>query len=174
MSPGRSYLVWVYVDQKTDRLVCSARLEKFLSVPTDAELAEDQEVHLLIWEFTELGVKVIINSKYSGILYHNEIFSQIFVGDSVSGYVKKIREDGKIDVTLRKKGYAEVLDAKDELLKILLDNKGFLPLSDHSSPQDIYDKVNMSKKTFKKAVGSLLKQGLISIAPEGIHYLVPE
>jgi predicted RNA-binding protein (virulence factor B family) len=92
----------------------------------------------------------------------------------VSGYVKKIREDGKIDVTLRKKGYAEVLDAKDELLKILLDNKGFLPLSDHSSPQDIYDKVNMSKKTFKKAVGSLLKQGLISIAPEGIHYLFPE
>jgi predicted RNA-binding protein (virulence factor B family) len=137
-------------------------------------LTEDQEVNLLIWEFTELGVKVIINHKYSGILYHNEIFSPIFVGDSVSGYIKKLREDGKIDVTLRKKGYAEILDAKDELLKILLNNKGFLPLSDHSSPQDIYDKVNMSKKTFKKAVGSLLKQGLISIAPEGIHYLVPE
>jgi predicted RNA-binding protein (virulence factor B family) len=174
MVPGRSYLVWIYIDPKTDRIVCSARLEKFLSQNPSDELTEDQEVELLIWEFTELGVKVVINSRFSGILYHNEIFNSLFVGDKIPGYIKKIREDSKIDVSLRKKGYAEVVDAQDDLLKILQDNQGFLPLTDNSSPQEIYDKVQMSKKTFKKAVGGLLKQHIITLTPEGIHYMAPE
>lgn len=171
---GRSYLVWIYVDEKTDRVICSARLDKFLSKELPQELEEGQEVDLLIWEFTELGIKAVINSTYSGVIYHNDVFSPLHVGDQLKGYIKKIREDGKIDISLRKKGYAEIIDAKDELLDILIKNKGFLPLIDNSSPQEIYEKVNMSKKTFKKAVGGLLKQGLIRLTPDGIFYEAPE
>lgn len=172
--PGRSYLVWIYVDEKTDRVICSARLEKFLSTDVKDQLQEDQVVGLLIWEFTELGIKAVIDEKYSGVIYHNEIFTQLHVGDRIHGYIKKIREDGKVDLTLRKKGYAEVEDTKGALLKILLKNKGFLPLNDNSTPQQIYDSVHMSKKTFKKTVGGLLKQGLINLSTEGIYYQAPE
>jgi predicted RNA-binding protein (virulence factor B family) len=174
LTPGRNYLVWVYVDEETDRLLCSARLEKYLSVDLPDALQEDQEVDLTIWEFTDLGIKVVINSRYSGVLYHNEIFSPVHVGDCIKGYIKKIREDNKIDVSLRKKGYAEILEAKEELLSILNKNKGYLPLTDNSSPQEIYDKVHMSKKTFKKAVGGLFKQGLITLTKEGIYFITPE
>jgi predicted RNA-binding protein (virulence factor B family) len=172
--PGRSYLVWVYVDQETDRLVCSARLEKFLSTDLPDDMHDDQEVDLIIWEFTQLGIKVVINNRYSGVLYHNEIFSPVHVGEHMKGYIKKIREDNRIDVSLRKKGYAEVLDAKEELLHLLKNNKGYLPLSDNSSPEDIYERVHMSKKTFKKAVGGLFKQGLITITKEGIYFITTE
>ena len=174
LMPGRSYLVWVYVDEQTDRVVCSARLEKYLSTDASQALTEDQEVDLLVWEFTDLGIKVIINQQYSGVLYHNEVFSPLYVGDQTKGYIKKLREDGKVDVSLRKKGYAEVQDAKSELLTILKKNNGFLPLHDNSSPQEIYEKVYMSKKTFKKAVGGLLKQGLLRITDKGIQYEFPE
>jgi hypothetical protein len=172
--PGRSYLVWIYVDEQTDRVVCSARLDKFLSKDVAQDLKEDQKVDLIIWEFTELGIKVIINYMYSGVLYHNEVFSPLYVGDRAKGYIKKIREDGKVDVSLRKKGYAEVQDAKEELVSILKKNKGFLPLHDNSSPQEIYEKVYMSKKTFKKAVGGLLRQGVLKITSDGIRYEFPE
>jgi predicted RNA-binding protein (virulence factor B family) len=174
LAPGRSYLVWVYLDEETNRLLCSARLEKFLSKDLPNDLPENQEVNLIVWEFTELGVKVVINGRYSGVLYHNEIFSPIHVGDRLTGYIKKIREDGKIDVSLRKKGYAEVQDAKEELLNYIISNKGYLPLTDNSTPEEIYERVHMSKKTFKKAVGGLLKEGLITLTKEGIYYLSPE
>jgi len=173
LSPGRNYLVWVFLDQQTDRIICSARLEKFLK--TDLSLLEeDQSVNLLIWEFTELGIKVVIDEQYGGMLYHNEIFESLHVGDRVTGFIKKIREDGKIDVSLRKKGYAEVLDAKQELLVKLKANQGFLPLTDSSSPNDIYELLQMSKKTFKKAVGGLLKEGQLTLSPEGIYFTEPE
>lgn len=173
LSPGRNYIVWIYVDNETDRIVCSARLEKFLS-QNITDLNEDQEVDLLIWEFTELGIKVIIDQKYSGVVYHNEVFEPLYVGDQVKGYIKKIRPDGKIDVSLRKKGFAEILDAKKVLLERLKNNKGFLPLSDVSSPQEIQESLQMSKKTFKKAVGNLMKEGLVTIGKDGVHYIPTE
>jgi predicted RNA-binding protein (virulence factor B family) len=161
------------VDKETDRVVCSARLEKFLS-SNNKDLQEDQEVELLIWEFTDLGIKVIINKNFSGVLYHNEVFEPLYVGDKVKGYIKKIRPDGKIDLSLRKKGFAEVLDAKKLLLEKLKNNQGFLPLTDSSSPQEIQESLQMSKKTFKKAAGNLMKDGLVSIGKDGIQYLQPE
>ncbi|QHT71198.1 GntR family transcriptional regulator [Rhodocytophaga rosea] len=171
--PGRNYLVWVYVDPETDRVMCSARLEKFLQTDTSA-LQENQLVELLIWEFTDMGIKVVVEQKYSGVLYHNEVFETLYVGDQVNGYIKKIREDGKLDVVLRKKGYAEVIDAKEEIMQQLKKSQGFLPLTDNSSPQEIYERLQMSKKTFKKAVGGLLKDGQLSLSKDGIYFIEPE
>lgn len=168
MVPGRNYLVWVYVDPETDRVVASARLEKFIETDT-SNLKEDQEVDLIVWEFTDIGIKVIVNERYSGILYQNEVFTPLFVGDRTKGFIKKVREDQKMDISLRKKGYAEVVDAKEILLEKLKANKGFLPLTDNSTPEDIYDTLKMSKKTFKKAVGGLLKEEKITLSDIGIY-----
>jgi predicted RNA-binding protein (virulence factor B family) len=116
----------------------------------------------------------VVDQKYSGVLFHNEVFETLYVGDQVNGYIKKIREDGKLDVVLRKKGYAEVIDAKEEILQKLKKSQGFLPLTDNSSPQEIYERLQMSKKTFKKAVGGLLKEGQLSLGKDGIYFIQPE
>jgi hypothetical protein len=170
MIVGRTYLVWLMIDEETDRVIASARLEKYL-INADAQLQEGQQVEGLVWEFTELGIKVIIQQKYHGILYHNEVFTELFVGDQIKATIKKIREDGKTDLTLRKKGYDEVRDAKQQLTTKLLSSKGFLTLTDKSTPQEIYQTLQMSKKTFKQAVGGLLKERKIELTPQGIRYI---
>lgn len=173
LAPGRSYLVYLYLDNRTDRVVASARLDKFLR-PATGELDEGQQVQLTAWEYTDLGVKVLIDKLYLGLLFRNELFEPLQPGDTVTGYVKKVREDGKADVTLRKAGYAEVMDARKALSEALQANQGFLPLTDHSSPEEIYQQLHMSKKTFKKAVGGLLRQSAIRIGENGIYYVALE
>jgi uncharacterized protein len=173
MVAGQSYLVWVYVDPETDRLVASSRLDKFLTTDV-SDLSEELEVDLIVWEFTELGAKVIVDQLYNGMIFRNDIFSPLQIGDRLTGYIQTVRPDGKLDIRLRKKGYAEVRDAKQQLLEKLIASQYFLPLTDNSSPEEIYEQLHMSKKVFKKALGGLLKDRLIILEEKGIRYIAPE
>jgi predicted RNA-binding protein (virulence factor B family) len=130
---------------------------------------EGEEVMLLVEEFTDLGVKVIIDGRYEGLLYKSDVFRKLTVGEQLEGYIKKIREDNKIDVTLRKGGLDDIKDARETILKNLNEHDGFLPLSDKSTPEMIKEKLQMSKKLFKKAIGGLYKDKIIEIQQEGIH-----
>jgi len=130
---------------------------------------EGEEVMLLVEEFTDLGVKVIIDGRYEGLLYKSDIFRELAVGEQLEGYIKKIREDNKIDVTLRKGGPDDIKDARETILKKINEHAGFLPLTDKSTPEMIKERLQMSKKLFKKAVGGLYKDKIIEIQQDGIH-----
>lgn len=130
---------------------------------------EGEEVMLLVEEFTDLGVKVIIDGRYEGLLYKSDLFRELSVGEQLEGYIKKIREDNKIDVTLRKGGLDDIKDARETILKYLNEDDGFLPLSDKSTPEMIREKLQMSKKLFKKAIGGLYKDKIIEIREDGIY-----
>jgi predicted RNA-binding protein (virulence factor B family) len=171
MQPGRVYCVYVYLDEATDRIVATSKLGKFLE-HEDIDLTIGQEVNLLVAGFTEIGIKVIIDNKYMGILYKNEVFRDARMGDKLQGYIKQVRPDNKIDVTLRKPGESgqnEVSPATEKILDLLQKGSGWLPLSDNSDPEDIYRALGMSKKVFKRAIGSLYKAGQIELAPDHIR-----
>jgi len=171
MRVGQYQIVYLYVDEKTGRLAATNKLDRFLEVePVD--LSEGQKVDLLVWTETDLGYNVIINQKYKGLLYKNQIFSVVEPGDEVTGYIKHLREDGKIDVSLQQQGFAAIEANAQIVLDVLKKNNGFLPLTDDSSPEDIMDHMQMSKKTFKKAIGTLYKQRLIELQDKGIS-LIP-
>lgn len=167
MEAGKKYVVYVYVDEKSGRIVGTAKIDKFLEKGS-GELAEGDKVELLIANKTDLGVNAIIEGKYQGILYDNELFKPVRTGDVISGYIKKIREDEKIDLTLEKIGYDKVDPAQEQILEKLNKNNGFLPFNDKSEPEVIKKELAMSKKTFKKAVGALYKSRKISIEENGI------
>jgi len=136
----------------------------------DIDLEEGQEVDLLVFKKTELGYKVIINNLFEGLIYHNEIFKTLNVGDSLKGYVKPLREDGKIDLILQKAGYKNIIEPSSALiLDLIKKNNGFLSLNDKSSPDDIKRVAGMSKKSFKKTIGTLYKQKLILIEKDGLY-----
>lgn len=167
MVAGNSYLVNVYLDEVTDRLVASSHINKFLELE-EIELEEGQEVDLIIYEETELGYKAIIDNTYKGLIYHNEVFSRIAPGDKMTGYIKTIREDLKIDISLQKAGIESIEPNADKIYEVLKANDGKLPLHDKSDPAKIYASLQMSKKNFKKAVGTLYKKKLITISDSGI------
>jgi uncharacterized protein len=170
MVKGQSYVVKVILDDRSDRIIASARIERFLKyIPEDLE--ENQAVDLLPFEHTDLGIKTVINGQYLGMLYHNELFQPVRLGENLRGYIKKIRADYKIDLSLSKTGYDEVLDSKETLWQKLKENKGFLPLTDKSNPEVIYDQLQMSKKNFKRAVGGLFKERKILLQDDGIYLL---
>jgi uncharacterized protein len=168
MQVGNSYLVRVYLDEKTDRIAASSRWHLFLEEKNET-LREEEEVEIKIATKTDLGYKVIVNDTYWGILYENEIFQPVSIGETKKAYVKKIREDKRIDIILHKQGVEEVVNSKDGLLAKLEANEGFLPLTDKSSPELIYQEMQMSKKAFKRAVGILYKQRLIVLEKDGIR-----
>ena len=163
------YLVYAYLDKQTDRIAATAKVHRHLQ--NEAENIEvGQEVDLLICDETDLGVRVIVDNKFWGLVFHNEIFQHLEEGQKTIGYVKGIRlEDNKIDITLKKQGMAEVTDARSQIIEALHDSNGFLPLNDKSAPELIYDELEMSKKVFKKAIGNLYKDKMITIKRDGIH-----
>lgn len=167
MQAGRSYIVYVYVDEETNRLAASSKLNKFFE-QEQIDLQEDDVVDLLIYAETELGYNAIINNLYRGLIYKNEVYERVRVGDKVRGFVKAVREDNKIDLRLQKSGFELVDNTKWRLLDLLKNNKGFLPLSDNSTPEEIKEHLQVSKKAFKKAVGALYKERLIEISDKGI------
>ncbi len=170
MRPGRSYLVYMYEDPASGRLLASEKTRKFLdnSVLT---VEAGQEVDVIVAESSDLGVNVIVNGRHSGLVYHDEIYTGLKTGERLKGYVKKVREDNKLDISLQKAGYAHVEPNAIKILDLLSAAKGYLPYHDGSDPDDIRRVFGMSKKTFKKAVGSLYKQKLIEIGPDGIRKL---
>lgn len=164
---GQDVLVCIY-RHTSGRVAASARLEKFLN-PADDSLAAGDEVDLLVFGFSDLGAKVIINNRFNGLLYRNELYVKPAYGERLKGYVKKIREDGKIDVTLRSGSAQDSAADRERILTALRDSAGQLALNDHSTPEAIADRLHMSKKSFKKAIGGLYKEGLIEMSDTGIR-----
>jgi hypothetical protein len=136
--------------------------------PAKVEFNEGDKVNILVYKFTDLGATVIINDKYFGLVYENDIYKDITIGDKLDGYVKKIREDNKIDISLRKIGYGRIEDAKEKILAKLKERNGSLPLNDDSSPEQIKKSLQISKGSFKKAIGGLYKEKIIDITSKGI------
>lgn len=169
---GKSYLVKVVYDEKTDRILATSKINTLLKTETEG-LKTGQEVKILIAAKTDLGFRVIVNDLYWGVLYKNEVFQQVQVGEALKGYVKTVRDDKRIDVRLQKTGYQQQIpETSDVLLNHLKKaNNGFIALTDSSSPEMIYMKLQMSKKNFKKSVGNLYKQRLITIETDGIRLI---
>lgn len=171
MEKGKRYLVYLYLDEKTGRLVASSKTNQFLSNDS-LKVQLDDEVDLIISHITEAGVNVIVNERYKGLLYKNEIYDDgIKPGDRMIGYVKNIRPDNKLDISLQQPGYEGVAPSSEKVLEELRANRGFLRLNDDSHPEDIKSVLKMSKKTFKKAIGLLYKEKKIEIKPDGIYLI---
>ncbi len=169
MEEGQWYLVYLNIDKKTDRLYASSKIDKFLQNES-LTVAVGDEVDIIVMQKTDLGYSVVVNKVHKGLVFENEIFKPIKVGDRLKGFVKKIREDNKIDISLQPIGYDKFNDPNCEIIQNkLLKSKGFIPITDNSSPEKIYAAFGMSKKAFKKAIGALYKQRKISITPEGIQ-----
>ncbi|HKK45960.1 MAG TPA: S1-like domain-containing RNA-binding protein [Balneolaceae bacterium] len=168
MRQGQSYLIYMYLDEKTNRLAASMKLDRFLDNKV-LTVKEKEEVDLWIWKKTDLGYKVVINEKHEGLIYHNEFYRDVHTGDQLKGYIKQIRPDHKIDVTLRPIGYKKVEPNARHILDRLKQVGGYLDLHDKSDPKEIHDRLEMSKKTFKKAIGHLYKESLIRIKDDGIY-----
>ncbi len=168
MLEGRRYLVRICHD-RDNRPIASSRLEKFLE-KENRDLSAGEKVNLLVWAFTDLGAKLIVNNRYEALLYKDEIPPGLKRGDRYSGYVLRIRADHRIDVSLHRPGTAGISDARDIILGSL-DADGFLPLHDQSPPELIRNRLGLSKKVFKKAVGGLYKDGLIELNNRGIKLL---
>jgi len=170
MQEGQWYVVFCYLDDETFRLVASNKLERHISNENVSVKALD-EVRLIITRQTDLGWEAIINSKHKGLIYSNEIFKEIGVGDQIKGYVKQIRPDHKIDLSLQPLGYKSLEPAADTVLTKLKAASGFLALHDKSDPALIREQLQMSKKTFKKSIGTLYRARKIEIKEDGIYLL---
>lgn len=168
MELGKYYLVRIYLDTQTERIAASSKLDKYIDI-WPAEYQEGDKVDLVIGGKTDLGFKAIINNSHWGLLYDNEIFQPLRIGKQITGYIKQVRPDGRIDLTLSRAGKGKVIDFSDKLLEHLSDNNGFSSLNDKSSPELIKRTLGVSKKTFKATVGNLLKKGKIAIEKDGIR-----
>lgn len=167
ISEGHHYLVYLYIDEMTGRVAATEKFEKYLS-NEPLTVAEKQEVSLLIWDKTDIGYKVIINDKHTGVLHFSDVFRELEYGEKLKGFVKTIRTDNKIDVMMGERGYKRISSETEQILQLLKENDNYLPYNDKSDPQAIYDFFGISKKSFKMAVGALYKQRLIELTKTGI------
>jgi len=168
MKPGGWYLVYCYLDEKTNRLVASSKTNQFLDNKT-LTVSEFDEVDLIVSHPSDIGMNVIVNKMHAGLIYKDNIFIDISIGDKLKGIVKKIRPGNKLDISLGQIGYRNIEPNAELIMHELHDNDGFLNLTDKSNPDEIKDALQMSKKNFKKAIGTLYKQRLIEIKPDGIY-----
>jgi uncharacterized protein len=162
------YVIYVYIDEVSRRIAGSNKLDKFL-ITEDIKLEGGAEVEIMITEESQLGFSCIIEGKYKGLIYHNDIFQDLFIGDELSAYVKTIRPDGLIDISLQKSGFKNVLSATEIVMEYLENHNGFLDLHDKSSPEEIATKFSMSKATYKKAIGILYRHRKVLIKPDGVY-----
>ena len=167
---GDHAFVYVYEDTSSHRVVATQKWERFLN-QRPFEHAVGDEVRLQIAGTTPLGYKAVIEGEWLGLLYQNEVFRRLRLGDTLTGYVKTLRPDGKIDLSLRRAGYAAIASESDRLAEVLRARGGFLPLTDKSPAEAVYDSLQMSKKTFKKAVGDLYKRRLVELGEDGLHWV---
>ena len=164
---GRSYIVYLYEDSVTGRCVATCKLKSFINNDS-ITVAPRQEVDLLVASESPIGYRVIINNRHWGMLYRNQLFRPIAVGDRTKGYVRKLTEDNRIDVGLQQEGCAQVKDSAEVLLPLVRDNGGFLPLNDDSGPEEVNRLTQTSKKIFKRSLGMLLKRGAVTVDEQGI------
>ena len=164
---GKSYIVWLYVDNITGRCVATMKLKPFIDNDI-ITVKPRQKVDILIASESPIGYRAIIDSRHWGMLYKNQIFKPVKVGDRLEGYIRRITDDNRIDRTLRQEGYDGVANSAEDLLKLIKENGGELPIGDNSSPEKVHALTQMSKKVFKRAVGILLKRGDIATDGESI------
>ena len=170
MEVGESYVVFVYIDTDSHRIVATAKIDRHLLPATTGKFHRGQQVDVLVWHKTPLGFKVIVDNRYQGQLYDNQLYQQLHTGDRITGSVVSVRLDGKLDVAAGTIGKTRFRDFADELLEELQQTpSGTLPFGDHSSPEEIADRFAVSKKTFKRAIGTLYRQHKIAITPTGIQ-----
>jgi len=170
MEKGKNYLVFIYLDDNTKRIVASSKIDKFID-NTPPEYEHGDEVELIIAYKTDLGYKAIINGSHSGMLYNNQIFTKLQTGQKIKGYINKVREDDKIDLLIEKPGYEKMDNLALKVFEILKNNNGYLDVSDKTSPEKISKLFGISKKNFKKAIGALYRDKLIIIEENGIKYI---
>ncbi|RED49261.1 CvfB family protein [Seonamhaeicola aphaedonensis] len=168
MKPGGWYLVYCYLDEKTERLVASSKTNSFLS-NKELTVKEFDEVDIIASHPSEIGWNVIVNKQHSGLIFKDTIFTDINVGDKFKGIVKKIRKGNKLDIAIGQVGYRNIEPNAKRILEELEDNSGYINLTDKSDPEAIKDQLQMSKKSFKKAVGTLYKQRQIELKADGIY-----
>lgn len=168
MEQGRSYIVHVHIDEETHRIVGSAKVERYLTPATPSTHHRGQDVEVLVWQKTPLGFKVIVDNAYTGLIYDNQIYDVPHTGDRLTGSVVKVRPDGKLDISLQRIGKGRFEDFAEVLLEELRNAGGELPFSDKSTPEEIAQRFSVSKKTFKKALGTLYKQHKILLKEEKI------
>lgn len=162
MEVGRWYLVYAYRDNVTDRIVATAKLSRYIN-NDEITVGVNEEVEIVVGHENEYGYRVVINNKHWGIIYHNQIFRKINVGEILTAYVTKITDDLRIDVSLTRTGYDQVQDSAEIIMRLLEANGGRIDVGDKSSPEQVYALTQTSKKMFKRGVGTLLKAGEIEI-----------
>ncbi len=170
MEIGKSYIVRIYVDKQSNRIAATTRLDRYLD-NEPGNFHAGQEVELLICNQTDIGYKAIINGMHWGVLYSNEVFQPLKSGQATKGYIKKVRDDNKIDLSLHKTGYERVDDITDTILTVLKEQGGFISVTDKSSPETIHKLFGVSKKTYKKAIGAIYRKKLITIENDGIRLI---
>lgn len=162
METDKGYIVHVHLDRESYRIVASAKVEHYFD-ESFPEYNHGDEVDLLVWQKTDLGFKVIIDNRYPGLVYSNQIFKEIHTGDKMKGYIDIVRDDGKIDVTLQPTGRQMTESLSETLLRYIKDNDGVCHITDKSPAEDIYATFQVSKKSYKKAVGDLYRRRLITL-----------
>lgn len=170
MKEGSWYIVYLYMDEKTNRLVGTSKTRKFLT-NENVSVKKFDKVDILVTHLTEKGANVIINQKHEGLIYIENIFEDIRTGDQMEAYIKKVRDDGKIDVVIQPEGYKSIEPNAEFIYEELKAAGGFLPLHDKSTPEDIKNQLGLSKKLFKKAIGALYRDKMIAIKEDGIEML---
>ncbi len=168
MKVGKSYWVYCYLDELTQRLVGSSKIKRFLSNENNS-LKVGEEVACLIFDDTPLGYLAAINQTHVGLIYHSDVYTHFRIGDTTTAYVKKIKDQGEIDLSIQKIGFKHVSDQTDVLLNYLKKNGGYVDLNDHSSPEEIQARLKISKKVFKKAIGMLYREKKIKMEEHGIR-----
>jgi predicted RNA-binding protein (virulence factor B family) len=171
MRLGGEYLVKLYIDKQTGRVAATEKIEGFLSNDV-LTVKEMDEVALMVYRNSDLGYVVVINGQHIGLLYNNEVFQDLKPGERLTGFIRKIRPDNKIDVVAGKRGYERVEDEAEKILRLLKENGGYLPLHDKSAPEEVYNTLGMSKKTFKMTTGALYKLRKIVFTQTGIQLIV--
>ncbi|WP_415901992.1 S1 RNA-binding domain-containing protein [Neptuniibacter sp. QD29_5] len=165
---GKRYLVRLYLDKNTNRIVASTKIDKFLD-KTPANYKAGEEVQLVIANRSDLGQKAIVNHEHWGLIFRSDVLKTVYPGQKFKGYIKEVRADGKINLSMQKPGYSKVVDTAQQILDMMDEQEGFITINDKSSPELIYKHFGISKKAFKMAVGALLKQGKITIEPGGLR-----
>jgi len=166
MRPGDRRLVRLFIDERTGRVTATEKIDKYLS-NYELTVKELDPVDLVVYQKTDIGYKVIVNSTHMGVIHTNELFREPEIGEKLNGFVKHVRPDHKLDISPGSKGYAKVQDEEGKIMKLLKDNNGYLPYNDKSNPEDIYSFFGMSKKTFKMTMGAMFKKKLITFTQTG-------
>lgn len=168
MQPDYEYVVYVYLDELTNRIAASTKINKYINNDI-LTVEQGQEVDLLVYGDTDMGYTCIINGKHKGLIYHNDVYQEVQIGDKLKGYIKLIRDNNLIDLSLQNLGFKHVLSSTDLILKYLSEHEGYLDLTDKSSPDIIERRFNMSKATFKKSLGILYRQRKVTLHEDGVR-----